>query len=482
MSRAKIGVVVAVVVAALTLTAYVLTTSSLEKRIRGDVRVRVKAAQEALKHNQALEAQGLIKRAEKYAGDPRLEQALAPETPDGERFNLAQSAYDQFNKELKQDEPKPDFLALVNEAGKLAVMQDAKFTEDEDWGARYKAVGAALKQGLSSKDIWEWSKGVYKVGVAPVYSADRGAVKGALVVAYALNSKDAQLQSELVGMDVAYFSGQNVRATSFRTGGKEDTAALKKPLFEKGLAAAALAGKADIVSIKVGDQEYLATAAPLALNYDDRTSGAMVLMSVTRALEPTGSVKLTILLLGAGALVIAILAMLVTARLILGPAEEIELGVTDIINGNIDYTFKPAGADFDGLANALNVMLARLLGRPEPGEEEMDENGNYATPATTVLLDEEGAGAAAMGSGTPSPETLALAHEPEADYYRRIFGDYLEARKGAGEDVSGVHFEGFVAKLRLNEANLRKKYNCKAVRFRVQTKGGQVTLKPVPIV
>ena len=30
-------------------------------------------------------------------------------------------------------------------------------------------------------------------------------------------------------------------------------------------------------------------------------------------------------------------------------------------------------ADFDGLANALNVMMSRLTGRPEPGEE--DEEG-----------------------------------------------------------------------------------------------------------
>src|SRR5262245_18247547 len=96
----------------------------------------------------------------------------------------------------------------------------------------------------------------------------------------------------------------------------------------------------------------------------------MAMMSLRSALAPICAVKVTILLLGAGALLIAILAMLITARLILNRAEEIELGVNEIINGNIDYTFQPVGADFDGLANGLNVMLARLLGRPEPGEED----------------------------------------------------------------------------------------------------------------
>jgi len=199
------------------------------------------------------------------------------------------------------------------------------------------------------------------------------------------------------------------------------------------------------------------------------------------ALHAGGWPAWLVLLLGLGALVIAILAMLVTARLILGPAEEIELGVTEIINGNIEYTFKPAGADFDGLANALNVMLARLLGRPEPGEESFDENGNVQSVGKVLLDDEASATLGGTGSST-DPAVLALAQEPEPDYYKRIYNEYLEARKGVGESIDGVTFESFSAKLRLNEANLKKKYNCRAVRFRVQTKNGQVTLKPVPIV
>ena len=98
--------------------------------------------------------------------------------------------------------------------------------------------------------------------------------------------------------------------------------------------------------------------------------------------------------------------------------------------------------------------------------------------AAKVLLDEEVGGSAAAAD----PAVVALAQEPESDYYRRIYNEYLEARKGVGESIDGVTFESFSAKLRLNEANLKKKYNCRAVRFRVQTKNNQVTLKPVPIV
>ena len=80
-----------------------------------------------------------------------------------------------------------------------------------------------------------------------------------------------------------------------------------------------------------------------------------------------------------------------------------------------------------------------------------------------------------------SPEVLALAQEAEGEYYARVYREYLEGRKQTGEGVEGVTFDSFTAKLRISEANLKKKYACKSVRFRVTTKNGQVTLKPVPI-
>ena len=52
--------------------------------------------------------------------------------------------------------------------------------------------------------------------------------------------------------------------------------------------------------------------------------------------------------------------------------------------------------------------------------------------------------------------------------------------RGAGspDDVS---FENFIAKLKVNEGKLKAQYQCRTVRFRVITKDGKVTLKPVPI-
>ena len=118
-------------------------------------------------------------------------------------------------------------------------------------------------------------------------------------------------------------------------------------------------------------------------------------------------------------------------------------------------------------------MLARLLGRPEPGEEEFDDDGNPIIPGRVEF--EEGEEKPAV-----DPDIAALAQESEPDYYKRVFTEYVAARRASG-NPDEVSFENFIAKLKVNEGKLKAQYQCRAVRFRVVTKDGKVTLKPVPI-
>jgi len=209
----------------------------------------------------------------------------------------------------------------------------------------------------------------------------------------------------------------------------------------------------------------------LPAEYPQVTAGAIVLAPISDPTSSAGTVKLFILLLGGGALAIALLGLYLSHRRLMAQVDQIELGVTDIINGNVDRTFRPVGLELDGLANGLNVMLARLLGRPEPGEEELDDEGNPILLGR-VEFDESEAG--------PDLDLAALAQESEPDYYKRVYTEYLAARRqtGSPDDVS---FENFIAKLKVNEGKLKAQHQCRAVRFRVIMKDGKVTLKPVPI-
>ncbi len=190
--------------------------------------------------------------------------------------------------------------------------------------------------------------------------------------------------------------------------------------------------------------------------------------------------KLFILLLGGGALAIALVGLYLSHRRLIAQVDQIELGVTDIINGNVDRTFRPVGQELDGLANGLNVMLARLLGRPEPGEEEFDDEGNPILQGRVEFEDGDGAGAGAGTALASDLDLTALAQESEPDYYKRVYTEYLAARRSTG-NPDEVSFENFIAKLKVNEGKLKAQYQCRAVRFRVVVNDRKVTLKPVPI-
>ena len=132
--------------------------------------------------------------------------------------------------------------------------------------------------------------------------------------------------------------------------------------------------------------------------------------------------------------------------------------------------------DYEGLANGLNVMIARLLGRPDPTDDELGGGTQSQRWGGDVVLD-EGTGPQPVSSA----ENMALAQEPEEAYFKRVFDEYVAARKQTGEGTEGLTQDGFAAKLKQNEAGLLKKYNCKMVRFKVVVKNNQTTLKPVPI-
>ncbi len=478
MTRTHIGLGVSALIAAMTGAVYMSVPSSLESRAKNEVRERVARAQAAMQRNAGLEAIVTARvakdLAEKYE-QPLVEALLVPAGSTDERFRISEAAFAQIRADKDPNAPNPSVLVVYDSTGKVAVREGQRIVTADEWTTGHKVITEVLSGAVvSSKDVWRYRNDEYMtVGVAPLFHDNKPF--GALVVGYVLDNDSASRDAQRLNAEVAYFAGGQVRVSSLKNRDKDTHARLTAKLDSEGLMKKALeSGRADkVVPIWLGDEQYYATATALN-NHEDKTSGAVVMVSLTDEIRPFKKVRLAIGLLGLGALIIAVLAIFLTARSVLAPAEEIELGVTEIINGNIDYVFKPVGADFDGLANALNVMMSRLTGRPEPGEEEEGEGGESRA---SVMLDEVEEGAPKQAT---DQETLALAQESEPTYYARLFDEYTRARAASGAK-DAVGFEGFVAKLRVNELNLIKKYNCRVVRFKVVTKDGQVTLKPVPI-
>lgn len=509
MSRTVITAVVGVVIAVLTAIAFFVSGISIGKDVRTRADARLNRAYQVVQRLNQLANSDVQNKAERLAAKPEFMRAIKASAASsaGESASQARLGFQKFMAEEKGGSSPPDRIALIDGNGLLIAEHEVASVTPKQWKnenpaeknptkipTTIPAVNVALNKRVLISDTWNDGKQVMRIGVAPVIDPeapnmkdpDNPVIIGAILVAYAQTGKSAREDRALLGTEIAYFDNKRVVASSFTRGSSEEDTAKADQLTEL-FKAGTLGDSTSKQKISIDGSDYFAvpvklsrsSTKPLPDDYPASTAGAVVLSGASEE-DPGLSEKVEgglatklILLLGGGALVIALLGIYLTHRRMINQVDQIEQGVTDIINGNLDRTFRSVGGELDGLANGLNVMLARVLGRPEPGEEEFDDDGNPIIPGRVDFEEGEDKPAA-------DPDLAALVAESEPDYYKRVYTEYLAARKsvGAPDDVS---FENFIAKLKVNEGKLRAQYQCRAVRFRVVTKDGKVTLKPVPI-
>jgi hypothetical protein len=486
MYRIRIGLIAAALILVATVFFFLWVTSDMKAAATQDVEAKVSRAQLVYQKISRLMSFDLANLAAELGRKPAV-VAVFDKT---EETALRQAAFDEcelLNAVLEKEQRKADILAILNSTGKIIARNlNPNADYGEDLRTKYPAVVQALK-GLAVKDIWTWRDGgVHVVAVAPVTRPD-GTIVGAMLVAWVVSAKTAQESRDLLGTEIGYFHAGKLHTSSFVSSAdpsKEDVAktqALSNFLFSgQSLAALALskAASTQVAHWFLEGHEYAVVAAPMPGNFADATSGFAILASLSDGMSRVQSDGIKVLLLGLLAVIVALIAAAMTARRFIAPLDKIELGVAEIINTNIDYTFKPVGPDFEGLSNSLNVMLARLLGREEPNEEAVEEEeedaANKRWKADLMNIDNTG--------GTASPATVAaLAEESEAAYYPRLFNEYVNALQALGQPSGGLSVQAFMAKLSLAEAGLREKWECKSVRFQIVTERGEISFKPVKI-
>jgi hypothetical protein len=478
MYRARIPLTAAVVVAATMLAVLLSVRATLGGRVQATVQQRVERAQRTWPSLDLLRGIDLTNETARFARDDEFGAVFEKKSADEAR-QAAFVAVSARNARLAAEGRKADLVAVVGANGHV-VARDLNINAmyDDDLKARYPSVGKAL-DGVADKDVWNFDGHLYRVGAAPIRSR-AGAVVGALVVGYVASANDAQADRDKLGCQVAYFLDGKIHASSFKKEGGEsaEEKQLAAQLFDgPKLADAAIAGSLSKPTVvKIGSEDFLAATGPLPGNLTRSKSGFVVLSSLTAAGSSLASVTFLVLVLGLVGLLVAVGAAVLTAMRFLQPLDHLESGVAEVINGNRDYSFDTPSKDFEGLANGLNVMLARLLGRPDPSDDDLGGDGEGQQRWGGELSVD----ATATGPQT-SPELAALAEEPEEQYLRRVFDEYVAARKQTNEGTDGLTFDGFVQKIGQNEAALKQKYGARMVRFKVVVKNGQTTLKPYPI-
>lgn len=478
MYRARIGLAAAALVAVLTAVVAMSVSSTVTNASTRSVESVVERAQAAFPKLDLLRGIEQTNETAKMAREDELGEIF---TKSGDAQRQASFvAVQARNARLEQAGHKADLVAVVGSNGHVVSRDlniDAMY--DDDLKAKFPSVGTALN-GVANKDVWKFDGHLYRVASAPIRSKS-GAVVGALVVGYVASAQDASSDRDKTGAEIAYFLDDKLQASSFRKEGGESTEEkqLAAQLFDGpkyGATAPTEATKQ--FRLKLGGEDWVGAAGPLPGNMTKSRGGYVVLASLSQARAPYAGIMSWVLLLGIVSLLAAVAAAVLTALRFINPLDHIETGVAEVINGNHDYSFESPSQDFEGLANALNVMMARLTGRPDPTDEDApSEGGGGGRWQGELAVDDS----VSRTGPQESPENAALAAEPEEQYLRRVFNEYLAARQKNGEGIEGLQLDSFAAKLRQSEASAKAKLNCRAVRFRVVVKEGKTTLKPVAI-
>jgi hypothetical protein len=86
-----------------------------------------------------------------------------------------------------------------------------------------------------------------------------------------------------------------------------------------------------------------------------------------------------------------------------------------------------------------------------------------------------------LAEATADTKSAQLGAEPSADYYARLYREYIQAKKLLGETVDHITESAFQSKIKGMEQDALQKHG-KPVRYQVQSNGKEVQLLAVPLV
>ena len=488
MHRSKIGLVSVGGLVVVTLLLYLAVRQEAVSRSDTTVRAGVQRAERLFRQITRLEGEDLAKTVAEQAVSPDL-VAIADLDSEEERRAAANTSCDTVSETLAKAGRRPDIVAILAPDG-LVVARDRDLSGKAMYGRNLReehpAVSIALS-GRPAQDIWRFDGRSMRAALAPI-SAPDGTINGVLMVGYVISAVGAREKSSLLGTELAYFHEGKVITSSFSSAGvgetdREDnirTRGIETVLFDStekwGQKALERGGPTEVFRAEIDGELFAVVAAPLLLGAADKTSGFVVLSSMGSGRSWASRLSRNILIVGVLGILAVLATLFLTAQGLIAPLDKIELGVSEIINGNIDYVFKPVGADFEGLSNGLNVVLGRLLGREDAADEEgVDEDDEKQRwRGSHMKID-------VRGGGDEGPLAGDLGQESEAAYYPRLYREYVAALQDHGLPNRGITVQAFMAKLRLTEAGLKARWSCRMVRFRVIQEDSTVSLKAVRI-
>jgi hypothetical protein len=365
---------------------------------------------------------------------------------------------------------QPDLAFFVDENGKAAGRSaQAQTYHGEDFGAEYPALKTALATGHSGSDIWLSPKFAHRYLVS--YAAVRdssGKVAGVLGIAWNLND---QRMAEI---------GEGATFLSVLSGNAPTTVAKANAAIAPTLADDLAASQKDVVTRAIANGKdtivsggIVIAAVPLPSVGDGKRAVIVLARKADVVADPSSIVWPVLPAMGIGLLFVVIAGWLLGSY-VTEPVARMEETLLQVINGNTNQRVQTEHAELGGLAFRINQLLNQVLGVEEDNTD--DEGRPSAPPAQEHFQEALGVEERATDAG----QVAALAAEPEAQYYARIYREYIDAKKANGEGVDGITHDVFTNRIKGMERDAAAKLG-KPVRYAVQRRERQVVLLAIPL-
>jgi hypothetical protein len=382
-------------------------------------------------------------------------------------FDAAQDVSKWFQDPARGRRERPHIVAVIDETGRVIARDtDPNRMVGEPLLNQVPVLRKVLKRGAPRYGVWHQGDKLLQVGVAAARN-DQGGVVGALLVGYDLSNGFAKQEAAVIGYDLLFIMADRIYSTSTSVDVRD---ALQEALYSPPLGngtKAALQGKTT-----------LPWTATLSRGVE---AGYVVLAHHGKQTALAGVATMILWLTLLGILGVAIYGYIIANNL-MEPIEQMEDDIFAVINGRGDVRLEVETPELGGLSYRVNQLINLFTGVAEEDEEGRAVTSSGGWEAVSITGPDPGARPSSSGPiESDDAEALALAALPEGEYYALLYQDYVTAKQSVGEDVSNIPQERFIERIRGNAAHLVKKHGAQMVRFKVETIGDQVNLKPVVI-
>ena len=374
----------------------------------------------------------------------------------------------------------PSLVLFVDAQGVALGRNGSALMRGDRTADAYSSLKAALESGATMSDVWlnRERQEQLLASYAPV-RGENGQVVGAVVVGTPLNDERLARTSDLTSGEFLVFGavGANRVVDIVANSGKVDSniiaAAASAPVRRAAEAAIANDGL-NYADAPPADQLY--GVAPL----EGYGPGRAVLIAAVPASLVASMTGLLWPIMGVtflGVLLVVVGGVLL-GNYLSQPISELEDGLLAIINGQQDLRFQIEHEELGGLVFRINSLLNELMG---VAEDTTDEEGRPSRPPTASDFQEALSVDETSITGEVDPDVAErLANEPASSYYRKLYEDFIAAKRQLGDPVAHIAEAAFVGRIQQSEQEIADKHG-RPVRYQVELRDGSVVLIAVPL-